>query len=38
MFAWDADLARVDELCKDLRECAAGALADTVAAKGCQSF
>jgi threonine aldolase len=23
MFAWDADLARIDELCRDLKECAA---------------
>jgi threonine aldolase len=22
MFAWDTDLARVDALCRDLRECA----------------
>ena len=25
MFAWDTDLARVDELCRDLKECAAHA-------------
>ena len=33
MFAWDADLARVDELCSDLRECAVGVPADAVGAK-----
>jgi hypothetical protein len=23
MFSWDADVARIDELCRDLKECAA---------------
>jgi threonine aldolase len=25
MFAWDTDLARIDEFCRDLKECAAQA-------------
>ncbi len=27
MFSWDSDLSRVDTLCRDLKECAAQALA-----------
>ena len=36
MFAWDSNLSRIDELCRDLRECAAAAQTDTVAATGGQ--
>jgi len=32
MFAWDADLARVDALCRDIKECATEALATPVGA------
>jgi len=34
MFAWDTDLARVDELCRDIKECAAETYAQMLGKSG----